>query len=95
MMVTERTHHKDVKSEKKNWKYVYPLKRYSVLKFEIFPILRYFTVEKAQYDETSSLWWTNFAIYFMAFRFIQVLFFYYTSLTFTDGHLSIQQFLFV
>ena len=33
MMVSERSHHKDVKGEKK-LKYAYPLQRYSVFKFE-------------------------------------------------------------
>ena len=41
MMVSERSHHRDVKSEK-NLKYAYPLKRYSVFKFEFPAILCYF-----------------------------------------------------
>ena len=41
MMVSERSQHRDVKSEK-NLKYAYPLKRYSVFKSEFPAILCYF-----------------------------------------------------
>ena len=41
MMVSERTHYKDVNSEK-SLKYAHPLKRYSVLKFELPAMLCYF-----------------------------------------------------
>ena len=41
MMISERSHRRDVKSEKKKSKYVHPLKRYSFLKFEFEAILCY------------------------------------------------------
>ena len=39
MLPFERTFHKDLKTEKKLLKYVYPIKRYDVLKYEFLLFL--------------------------------------------------------
>ena len=47
MMVSERSHHRDVKSEK-NLKYAYPLKRYSVFKLNFPPFCAIFSNKMAE-----------------------------------------------
>ena len=39
MLLSERTFHKDLKKPKKVLKYIYPIERYDVLKFEFLPFL--------------------------------------------------------